>query len=74
MSAEPYSVRAELARAIRAVNVAYSRLDPDQRGVVEILAWDELEEALRSGSDDQALAAVAEWSHAQLAAIRAVAR
>jgi hypothetical protein len=70
----PISPRAELAAAIRAVNAAYGRLTPEAQESVEMVEWDAMEAALRSGDDDRAFAAVADWSHRQLTAIRAVAK
>lgn len=64
------SVRAELAAAIRTVNAAYNRLDPETQARVEVIDLEPVEAALKTGDDDRSLAAVAEWCHRQLNAIR----
>ena len=68
------TIRAEMAQAIRIVNAAYHRLDFEDRERVNLIGIEPVEAALEDRDDDRALAAVADWSHRQLAAIREVAR
>ncbi len=63
------TIRAELARAIRVVNFQYGRLDAERQEQVETVDLAPVELALKSGDEGRALEAVAEWAHAQLAAI-----
>ena len=58
----PFSVRSELAAAIRRVNRAYRELPEDVRPEVRWGAADDaLEAALGAGSHREALDAVREW-------------
>lgn len=70
----PPTLRAELAAAIRKVNAAYSRLTPDQRTRVSLVADGPLDSALLSGSHAKALAQIETWRDRQLAAIAQVER
>jgi hypothetical protein len=74
MSPLTTSVRAELARAIRIVNLDYAKLSEGQQAQVEMIDLDPVDVAIKSGEDDHALAVVADWSHRQLEAIRAASR
>lgn len=65
----PPTTRAELAAAIRAVNVAYARLNPDQQNRVHLIADAPLDAALLSGDRTKALAQIECWKARQLAAI-----
>lgn len=63
------SVRAEMALAIRIVNLAYGKLAPAEQGAVDIVADDALEGALRADDRDHALAEILDWRDRQLRAI-----
>lgn len=64
------TIRTELATAIRIVNRVFNDLDAAVQDRVEIIDLAPVEDALRSGDDVLALAAVEVWSRRQLAAIR----
>jgi hypothetical protein len=70
-----FSVRAELAAAIRRVNVAYSALSDDHRPKV---CWDAaddaLEAALKAPSHRRALDAIREWERHSFSIFEEVAR
>lgn len=68
------TTRAELAAAIRQVNVAYGELTPTEQRRVEIVADDLVDAAILDGDRDQAVHEINCWRSAQLEAIREAAR
>lgn len=68
------SVRAEMALAIRVVNLAHGKLSLVEQDAVEIVCDGALEAALRADDRDRALAEIADWRDRQLRAIGGVAR
>jgi len=63
------SPRAELALAIRVVNLAYSKLTPELQDRVDLVGDGPLDAALLGDDRDDALAAIADWRDRQLEAI-----
>jgi hypothetical protein len=63
------SPRAELALAIRVVNLAYTKLIPDQQDRVELVDDGPLDAALLGDDRDYAVATIADWRDRQLEAI-----
>lgn len=70
----PYSPRAELAAAVRAVNAEFARLDDSARPRVEIVPDADVDAAILAGDRDRAFTAIGDWRRQQLAAIREAAR
>jgi hypothetical protein len=68
------SVRAELALAIRVVNLAYSKLTAEQQERVSLIEDGPLDAALLSGDRDRSLAAIVDWRDRQLREIGRAAR
>jgi hypothetical protein len=63
------TVRSELAAAVRSVNAAYYRLDPDEQNRVHLACDRPLDEALLDGDRAKALAQIEAWRDRQLADI-----
>jgi hypothetical protein len=69
----PPTIRAELARAIRVVNVAFNRLDANQQARVRLIPDGPLDAALLGEDRNKARAQIERWRDRQLAAIAEVA-
>jgi hypothetical protein len=65
----PPILRAELARAVRVVNVAYERMTPDEQNRVHVVTDELLDRAIVAGDRFKALAQIECWRDRQLAAI-----
>ena len=68
------SVRAELALAIRVVNLAFSKLTEEQQDRVEIIEDGPLDAALLTGGDGDARSQIGAWRDRQLREIGRAAR